>query len=764
MSLKSPAITFIYLGLNRRWFSGAEFHLGSEYIRAYLASRGILSARLISGPHISLDRLARQAVDTGAPVFGFTVYDNNYYLNRLLAENIKKIATDATILFGGPSATFSDRLILKNCHAIDICVRGEGEITVKDILCDMADGKDLTCTGGISYREGKRVIRTPLRKLTGNESSDPLDFFPSPYLAGMIPPKVRPNLGVLTSRGCPYSCSYCNFAAMSGHCIRTHSVQRVLDELESIAEEMTDRNRIDLIDDTLTCDPKRAKEIFRGITMRGLNRVRYWCETRADRVDEELIYLMKEAGVDQINFGLESADPMVLNRCRKLRSSDGESDGFACEKEFLKKIEEAVSTSQRIGLTPTLSIILGLPGETRSSAVGTLDMVRRLGVKTYFHNHLSLHAGTDLFLNARSHGMRVRKSPYTLPYYTKLSYDTYTLPFVENSTTSDHVNVINRERDIHYFQKLTGTPESDDHLAVLFYHIPQIKPSDLGWIKSFCSLSVELGWIAPAGVKPANFDKLLVQTELPSMNPHLLVPGPYGEGQYVWANYLCGTDYPKSFPVLNFVPLGNVDLQEKPSGQNEKAVFIYTLTTSQDHSKFIELAENMQKEGIEALAGTLLEGRFSILDECRWSNTPCPACNLTRMIIHPDRRISPCITGGCVAEVGEDINEIKKRLAQHRKEEEQIRGCSTCKVRETCSKCLFPAPIGRDEFCHIKRNNPGILKMITVISSLRAAYLYQTLPKDIFSSLYSDLSPEALEGIKRLAKALSLRKSLNRKG
>lgn len=762
MSLKSPAITFIYLGLNRRWFRGAEYHLGSEYIRAYLASCGITSTRLTSSPHITLDQLARQALDTGAPVIGFTCYDNGYYLNRLMAENIKKIAPDVTILFGGPSATFSDRLILKNCQAIDICVRGEGEVTVKELLCNMADGRDLRETCGISFKDGKRVIRTPERLLSGSGASGHLDLFASPYLTGMVPPQIRPYLGVLSSRGCPYSCSYCNFAAMSGHKIRTHSVERVLDELEAIIEGMenSNRDRIDFIDDTLTFYPERAKEIFRGITMRGLNRARYWCETRADMVDEELIYLMKEAGVFQINFGLESADPVVLNRCRKLRNTDGESDGFAQEKEFLKKIEEVVSTSYKIGLNPTLSIILGLPGETEQSAGDTLRMVRRLGVKTYSHNLLSLHAGTELFLNARRFGMRVRKSPYTLPYYTKLSYDPYNLPLIEDSTTIDHVKVVERERDIHYVQKMTGTQKSDDRLSVLFYHTIEIKPSDLEWIKTFCFLSLELGWIAPAGVTPQDFAHLLVETGLPSLNPHLLVPGPGGKGQYVWADYISQDDYPDFFPVFHFVPISNIEKQEG----TEKAVFIYTLTDPDEHSKFIELAQSLEYEGVGALAKPLLEGRFSILDECRWSNTPCPACNLSRLIIHPGGRISPCITGGCVGEVGDDINEIKKRLEQLRYEEEEIRGCATCKVRDTCSRCLFPAPVGRDEFCNLQRNNPGILKATTIISNLRAAYLYQTLPKDIFSTFYSTLPPETLEGIKRLAKALSLRKTLNRKG
>jgi radical SAM superfamily enzyme YgiQ (UPF0313 family) len=462
-------------------FLGARYHLGAEYIRTYPASYAIFSSQPVSSADITIDRLARRALDTRAPVFGFTCYDINCYLNLLLAERIKKLAPEAIILFGGPSATFSADLILKNRRAVDICARGEGEETVRELLRLLSDGEDWKNICGISFRRRRKVIHTPDCKLMrGDEKhSDSLDLFPSPHLAGIIPNDIRPSLGILSSRGCPYTCTFCNFAIMSGHKIYTHSVERVLDELQAILD--------------------RAKEICREIIERKLNRVKYICYTRADKVDEELLLLMREAGVLKIDFGLESADPLVLNKCRKIRVVGGEKDDFAMERKFLEKIVRAVSLSQQIGLDPSVSIIFGLPGETRANAEKTLEFVRNLGVKTYYHNRFNIFAGTELFQNADLYGMRVKKSPYTLPYNSESAYDTYALPMIENPDTP---HIIKNEKDISYFQKITGIPKSDADFCkeILFFHTTRVESPDPAWIETFAFLTTELGWIATARV------------------------------------------------------------------------------------------------------------------------------------------------------------------------------------------------------------------------------------------------------------------------
>jgi hypothetical protein len=156
----------------------------------------------------------------------------------------------------------------------------------------------------------------------------------------------------------------------------------------------------------------------------------------------------------------------------------------------------------------------------------------------------------------------------------------------------------------------------------------------------------------------------------------------------------------------------------------------------------------------------MLEGRFSLLDECRWAPFPCPAYNLSRVVIHQDRHITPCITGCPIGRVGESISDIKKRVECYKKEEEKKRGCDSCPVSETCSRCLFPAPIERDEFCRLQQNTPALSQATKIFSSLRAAYLLQSLPRNLFPSFYPKLPPQTFQAIDRLAKSLRLRNSL----
>jgi radical SAM protein with 4Fe4S-binding SPASM domain len=168
--------------------------------------------------------------------------------------------------------------------------------------------------------------------------------------------------------------------------------------------------------------------------------------------------------------------------------------------------------------------------------------------------------------------------------------------------------------------------------------------------------------------------------------------------------------------------------------------------------------ESLAKTGIEALPKPLLETRFSLLDECRWAPLPCPACNLSRIVIHKDRNITPCITGDSIGKVGEDISRIKERLELYKEKEEKKRGCATCPAQDTCSHCLFPAPLDRSEFCRRQQNTFNLQPATNIFSSLRAAYQLQS--RKLFFTFYPNLSPKTLQGIDRLAKALQLRKTL----
>jgi len=140
---------------------------------------------------------------------------------------------DILIIAGGPTATFSDKYLLKDMPEIDICVRGEGEYTTFELIEHLKNNDGLSNIisniKGVTYRKNGNIIRNQNRPFIKE-----IDIIPSPYLTGILKPEDLLNqngeISILTSRGCVYRCTYCNFSAMSRHTIRYHSIDRVMSQ------------------------------------------------------------------------------------------------------------------------------------------------------------------------------------------------------------------------------------------------------------------------------------------------------------------------------------------------------------------------------------------------------------------------------------------------------------------------------------------------------------------------------------------------------
>ena len=198
----------------------------------FLSTHGVYTEQFLHSGNATLDELVALIVERDARSVGFTCLDNNYYVVKLLAERIRTLSPDILIICGGPTATFSDHVIMRDCSAVDLCVRAYGEITCLDLINWIQGTRGIESIPGITYRKEGHPIRTRDRSFA--ESFSPiqdnppgaaaseaskeniLDVFPDPYISAALPPTSATEIGVLTSRGCTFPCTYCNFAAMSG--------------------------------------------------------------------------------------------------------------------------------------------------------------------------------------------------------------------------------------------------------------------------------------------------------------------------------------------------------------------------------------------------------------------------------------------------------------------------------------------------------------------------------------------------------------------
>lgn len=412
----------------------ADHHLGCAYLAAYLEREGIRTKQYVVRS-LDVADVARKIVADGIRVLGLSVKDTNYYAARWIASAVKELTTSIFIVVGGLTATFSDDLVLKHCPDVDACLRGYAETSLLDLVRAVVDGSDLDAVPALTRRVEGKVARTSERR---REGTGDLDFFPSPYLSGLLPATQGPKVGLSTSRGCVFRCTFCNPTAMAGYQIAYHSDERVLAELHYISDGVagtggTPPHMLFLNEDIFALNLKRTRRLCERIATDRPKNLVFGCETRIEHLDEETLNVMYAAGFRFLKFGLESGNPRVLNIIKKVRAADGAEDGYSAEREFLERLLAVVLTAKRIGFRVVAGAIFGLPGEQLPDAIETLDFLLRLDVDEYYHNYLQLFPGTEAFATYRRWGyqLKIREDFYPTIYQTIWPYPVQLVPRLE---------------------------------------------------------------------------------------------------------------------------------------------------------------------------------------------------------------------------------------------------------------------------------------------------------------------------------------------
>jgi radical SAM protein with 4Fe4S-binding SPASM domain len=771
-----PEVVFIYLDCTNFIYRGAGYHLGSGYVQAYLRQKGIRTHQLVADARVRLTGIVDMILQQRPRIVGFTCYDSNYYFSKLIAQLLKKQEPQIRVLMGGPSATFSDELIMRQTQAVDACIRGEGEITMGEVVERLLSPRpDLTGVEGVTHRQGDKVIREADRpRGCGPIKGAELDMFPSPFLTGTISPQEMTWPGVSTSRGCPYRCIYCNFAVMSGQRLRYHSLDRVTAELEAIEEAAEKRLppgeklEVDIHDDAFSLNIKRAKQLCHRLIAAGLAHLKLACETRVDHVDRELLELMRQAGFRRINFGLESAVPRVLRVIKKVAPAPATTKDLTAEKRFLQQTKQAVRWCQQVGIEPSVSIISGLPTETLEEGMATLEFVKKLGVKVYFHNHLTLHAGTELFEKQAAYGIRAVPSVQGLPYATKRHYDTRQIPTSDSRELCDAGNVIKMWRYFYHIQRLmTVSMRAVDFSCqdILLRQAAVIDSDLLHWLGGFIPPSAMLS-VMNDGRKRLKWKRSMeniVQAGIPLLRFNSLVPGSQWTKdlpEYVWQQGVLSQKpyYQSHLHRFYFVPFSKLGrlADSKGNGDHRKRVIFLLLEDDQDRWNLLQLSKRVAQHGFSALPQELTSHHCSFINECCWRVDSCPAPGLSRLIINDEGDVSTCLFAAAAGKVGDKLEDIRQNLISLKQSQAKERGCQQCQVSNRCSKCLFP-PMPAPEFCRLKRRHPSITNLVKIMPYLRSAWLHKTLPPVVYQTIFGNLGVDKKDKLELLTRLLDIR-------
>ena len=357
--------------------------MGLAMIAAVLERRGY-NVAVVDANAIKLkpENIVPYVID--ADVVGLTAMTPTINTAITIARHLKKANPDLTIILGGAHATLLPDKTLINAPAIDVIVRGEGEQTIIELLQALEDKQPLSETPGISYRKDGVVVNNTARVTDVDLDSLPfLGYHLLPWQRYKPHPphgRALPFAAIITSRGCPYHCSYCS-KPIFGSKFRGQSPERVVEEIAYYQDKFGIKE-IAFYDDVFTLNRKRAYDIAEELIKKEL-KIEWTCETRVNLVDKDLLARMKQAGCYAISYGIESASSEILGTLDKDITTD--------------EVEKAIRITHEVGLQTIGYFMIGCPGESHDSIVETIEFAKKLKLDFAQFAVTTPFPGTELY-------------------------------------------------------------------------------------------------------------------------------------------------------------------------------------------------------------------------------------------------------------------------------------------------------------------------------------------------------------------------------
>jgi len=719
LKLKKPVdCLFIFSPGSESHGSCFDYHLGSAYIISHLISKGFTARQFINRDPVTLKDCVNKILDYRSRIVGFTVYDSNFNVSALVARQIKKISPGTLIVFGGPCPSVHYDFIMSRYQFVDACFINESEETFHQFINRLSATNfnyyktDFTGIDKISYRiPGKICTNSENQILRHNSGTmDLLDKYPSPYLSGVIPGTEGYNTGILTARGCNQNCVYCNCAILSNRRFSTHSVDRVIGELDFISRYLESTQVLTFQDDAFTLIPKRAAEICNAIINNKL-KARLGCITRCDCVDESLLDLMKAAGFVSIAFSLESANPETLRRIGKVNvAEDTPSHGLQKEIKFIESLDRMSAYAKKIGIKNVVaSIMVGLPGESLSEARSTIEAIEKnTSIDIYAHNFLSIFKGTPLFSNYKKYGYEIRYINNN-PVFSRVTYPVDVIREVQISPKSNmhRLKEINDKNALKILSLTCKESKAKAGFKNIILQSDHIKGKFAKWLKDILTVN---GTIIQIYSDPESMIRMAdrnYEMLIKHLSPSLKIQNYCLERSDEGLNLISSTSkLLKLYKTTDCIRICDFEFF-KSNMANQTVNFTSTLckeADSLDSASAYSYLETISKK----------EDPFSYLinqsalpyfaNICKWTMELSNCTSLNTLIVNNKSEVRLCWGGTVIGKVGQSYDELTDNLKSEQDEIMSHRQCSICKVKSSCIKCPCPSPMSEKDYCNNRKS------------------------------------------------------------
>lgn len=277
------------------------------------------------------------------------------------AKVAKNISQEIKVVLGGPHVYIYPEETI-SFKEVDFLVLGEGELTFTELVNHIDDLERLKKVKGLVFKSNGKIYQTELRELMTN-----LDALPHParhlvpykkYSSLMA--KRQPITTMITSRGCPYKCSFCARPHL-GKQFRARSAKNVVQEMQECVN--LGINEFLIYDDTFSIDRQRVLDICDEIMTKKLD-IGWDIRVRVDTVDEEMLKKLKQAHCERIHYGVEAGTEKILKVLKK---------GI-----HLEQVKEAFRLTKKVGISTLAYFMIGSPTETKEDILQTIKLAKKL--------------------------------------------------------------------------------------------------------------------------------------------------------------------------------------------------------------------------------------------------------------------------------------------------------------------------------------------------------------------------------------------------
>lgn len=372
-------IGLIFPNKDRRY---KTVHLGLAYIAAYAREHHQDLQFHTLDTRVAGLKETKQFFSRTYDLVGITVFSPVYYEVIDVFKRVRKTSPEAKIVLGGPYVTTIMEEIFEKTLA-DFAVYGEGEITFTQLISHLKGNGDLKDIDGLMYPdENGKIITNPPRDYIKDLNTLPLPAY------DLFPMERYPLHRMVTTRGCPYTCAWCNSSSIWTTSYRKRDAESMLKEIEFLIRNYGKKIFV-FGDNSFNVDMKRVDR-FCDLLLEKKTDILWSVSLRADIMTQELAHKMKAAGCYNVSIGIESANNEILSHINKSTT--------------IEKISAGIQLLKNAGIEVMSQFVIGSPFETLETVKESVEYAKTSGADyTNFYTVLPFK-GTPQWDYVKKHG------------------------------------------------------------------------------------------------------------------------------------------------------------------------------------------------------------------------------------------------------------------------------------------------------------------------------------------------------------------------